>query len=584
MSSETNLKRFRIAFSFAGEKRDFVEATAKILAQRFGEERILYDKFHEAEFARFNLGIYLPKLYGEQSELIVPVLCDNYDQKRWTGWEWGHIYGMLTKSDGHRIMLSRFDFANVDGLSPAAGFIELDNKTPQQFADLILQRLDNNQARVENSYGKKTVNLNQSSYSPEIQRLGDLYLADNSDELHKIHVLELLLKSEPYLAVLKSVMQCHDANEIINHFSTCVAEDVRKLFDFSRKALNKVRFDNLAESQKHEVYEAVTALYMLAAMRLIDVADSKLGNHVLLIPRNEEIICAIIATALFGGCLKIIPDYQQSLPKPEYVFEVYASAAGDYVTASFERAMYAAIYQNNRKVDLTTLDSKELNKDETSDLLARLHSIRGIDGQNLCLVVTAGITADRAVSVSDKFKVPTIFKSDETATVLLGMTYEDLIAAIKEFWRHIDKIRNQHQPAKTATGEQPVSNVQNNFYGSIDSVALAQGDSAIAQAGTGQSVTVNQQTGMQISELANLINHQIIEAINAHPSERSRNALKSHLVTAQQELAKPKPDKSLIEKSLELVKGLGDGIDGGEKIVELCMKALPLLSSLPAFF
>ena len=56
-------KRFRIAFSFAGEKRDFVEKVARILANQFGEAAILYDKFHEAEFARYDLGIDLPKLY-----------------------------------------------------------------------------------------------------------------------------------------------------------------------------------------------------------------------------------------------------------------------------------------------------------------------------------------------------------------------------------------------------------------------------------------------------------------------------------------------------------------------------------------
>ena len=80
-------KRFRVAFSFAGEKRDFVETVARILADCFDEKAILYDKFHEAEFARWNLGIYLPKLYGEESDLIVPVLCPIYDVKRWTGWE-----------------------------------------------------------------------------------------------------------------------------------------------------------------------------------------------------------------------------------------------------------------------------------------------------------------------------------------------------------------------------------------------------------------------------------------------------------------------------------------------------------------
>src|SRR2546429_499765 len=60
-SPDDKPKRFRIAFSFAGEKRDFIEKVARILADRFGEDKILYDKFHEAEFARRDLGIYLPE-------------------------------------------------------------------------------------------------------------------------------------------------------------------------------------------------------------------------------------------------------------------------------------------------------------------------------------------------------------------------------------------------------------------------------------------------------------------------------------------------------------------------------------------
>ena len=147
-------KRFRIAFSFAGEKRDFVAEVAAILAKKFGEAAILYDKFHEAEFAVYNLGIRLPKLYGEQSDLIVPVLCPAYDAKPWTGWEWVHIYGLLTKADGHRVMPSRFDQAQADGLAPTAGFIELDHKTPEQFATLILERLALNEGHPKDHYTK----------------------------------------------------------------------------------------------------------------------------------------------------------------------------------------------------------------------------------------------------------------------------------------------------------------------------------------------------------------------------------------------------------------------------------------------
>jgi tetratricopeptide (TPR) repeat protein len=152
-------KRFRIAFSFAGEVRGFVEETANILAAQFGQEKILYDKFHEAEFARSNLGMYLPKLYGEQAELIVAVLSPAYDEKRWTGWEWMHIYGLLTKADGYRVLTSRFKYAQADGLSPAAGFIELDDKTPEQFAERILERLAINEGKSRDNYKKQTAEI-----------------------------------------------------------------------------------------------------------------------------------------------------------------------------------------------------------------------------------------------------------------------------------------------------------------------------------------------------------------------------------------------------------------------------------------
>jgi tetratricopeptide (TPR) repeat protein len=152
-------KRFRVAFSFAGEKRDFVSKVAAILAGQFGESAILYDKFHEAEFARYDLGIYLPALYGAQSDLIVLVLCPEYDEKRWTGWEWVHIYGLLTKADGHRVMPCRFEHAHADGLSPAAGFIELDDKTPEQTATLILERLALNEGKPKSHYCKGSAAL-----------------------------------------------------------------------------------------------------------------------------------------------------------------------------------------------------------------------------------------------------------------------------------------------------------------------------------------------------------------------------------------------------------------------------------------
>lgn len=254
------------------------------------------------------------------------------------------------------------------------------------------------------------------------------------------------------------------------------------------------------------------------------------------------------------------------------------------MTKSFERAIYVSIYQNNRKVNASALDSDELNPDEISDLIARLQSIREIDENNLCLIVTAGISADSAVPVSNKYQIPTLFQSDAAANLLLGMTHHQLTSQIKEFWRQLNTLQNEHLSKPIQSGVQPMQGDQITINAEQVNFATAKGENSIAHVGDGQSITGHPQTGLQVSELANLINLQMIEAINAHPSEKSRNALKSHLEIAQHELTEPKPDKNLIERALESVKELGEAIEGGEKIVDLCIKALPFLSLLPAAF
>ncbi|MFN7741575.1 MAG: hypothetical protein ACK5RA_15195 [Cyanobacteriota bacterium] len=145
-------KRFRVGFSFAGEKRAFVAEVAEILAQQFGREDILYDKYHEAEFARADLAFHLPKLYGEDVDLVVGVFCQEYNAKEWTGLEWRSIYGLLKANNNSTVLLSRYDHAEPEGLYELGGFIELDDRTPVQFADLIRERLAINEGKPREFY------------------------------------------------------------------------------------------------------------------------------------------------------------------------------------------------------------------------------------------------------------------------------------------------------------------------------------------------------------------------------------------------------------------------------------------------
>jgi|APLak6261659701_1056019.scaffolds.fasta_scaffold00077_2 hypothetical protein len=319
MSTETNINRFRIAFSFAGEKREFVEKTAQILAQRFGEEKILYDKFHEAEFARFNLGIYLPQLYGEQSELIVPVLCENYDQKRWTGWEWVHIYGLLTKADGHRVMPSRFDYANADGLSLAAGFIELDDKSPAEFASLILQRLAINEGKPKDHYAKAAANdahqvsliaMAEPVASVKQESAGTLPLSrlytqvkDISDEvvktpqLHNHPFLMALVRGQPSVPIADIYKYCceSDPNDLLWHISEAVKQANAASLAGNGFGIGKVS-------------DLVAHMCLIAAARWI--SEEQIGkahwvNEVPSMAMTEELAAAVVAATWFDLGLQL---------------------------------------------------------------------------------------------------------------------------------------------------------------------------------------------------------------------------------------------------------------------------------------
>ncbi|WP_345301385.1 tetratricopeptide repeat protein [Lysobacter hankyongensis] len=180
-------KRFRIAFSFAGEKRDFVKQAADLLAVRFGQGKILYDKYHEAEFANADLAFDLPSLYKDASDLIIAVFCADYDKKEWCGLEWRAIFSIIKEGGSRQIMLSRFEHVDGKGLHGLAGFIELDHKTPDAFVALILERLALNEGHPKDHYTKPAVvvaSAPRTSIPHNLPRLQPFF--GREDELRKI--------------------------------------------------------------------------------------------------------------------------------------------------------------------------------------------------------------------------------------------------------------------------------------------------------------------------------------------------------------------------------------------------------------
>ena len=139
--------RFSIALSYAGEHRDFVQEVADELAGRFSKEKVLFDLYHDAEFARPDLDLYLPKLYINDSELVVVFLCPNYEEKMWCRLEWRHIRALIASENQGQLMLLHFGAAGdltKLGLTKYDGTLDVSPYSPREIAQKVANRLHAN--------------------------------------------------------------------------------------------------------------------------------------------------------------------------------------------------------------------------------------------------------------------------------------------------------------------------------------------------------------------------------------------------------------------------------------------------------
>ncbi|MEN6457400.1 MAG: TIR domain-containing protein [Thermoguttaceae bacterium] len=140
-SSSGRGKRFRVALSFPGERRQLVKQVAESLAEKVGRNRVLYDKWYEAEFARLDLDTYLQNLYNKDADLVAVFICAEYDKKEWCGLEWRAIRDLIKRRESWAIMPFRFDDTNIPGLFSGDGYIKINDRDSSSIATLILDRL-----------------------------------------------------------------------------------------------------------------------------------------------------------------------------------------------------------------------------------------------------------------------------------------------------------------------------------------------------------------------------------------------------------------------------------------------------------
>ena len=132
---------FKVALSFPGEHRDYVEKVSKELQVRLPARSVFYDRDFTAQLARPNLDTLLQHIYADNSDLVVVFLSENYEKKEWCGLEWRAIRGLIKKKKDDSIMFMRFDQASVPGTMSLDGFVDLAAYAPAETAALILERV-----------------------------------------------------------------------------------------------------------------------------------------------------------------------------------------------------------------------------------------------------------------------------------------------------------------------------------------------------------------------------------------------------------------------------------------------------------
>jgi len=477
-----------------------------------------------------------------------------------------------------------------EDLNGLAGFIDLDKKTPEQFAALILQRLATNEGKSKDLYTKDDYNQ-EDPVKPTANPL---------DKHHKSLAMKLL-KDAP---LFFQAMQQDFANEyptehvpasvdkMVDYFSDCAPKQVQELFYMVRRALMALEGGVLDVTMAKQTCEAASAMYCLAAIRLVNRAAHEQGDLTLQVPRSENVICAIIATALFGGKLRLQPTEQNQLPSLEYVFEILVPANGDHLQLGFDRAIYTVLFENAKDAGVKALENTPLSVEELGKLATKLDDIKNVERDCLALIIHGYANSNVAKPFAQQYQIPVMFPSNSTTNLLIGMDAERLKNEIGIFWEKVNSMLssevNSGNPNKSGT-----ENMQNsgfNIHAPGGTVVVTTGSSSPGQAGNNNTNTANtgQQQSVDLAPLISLLN-ELQEAIAELSSIKAKETLSGHLQTAQSELSNnDKPDFGIIKQSLETINQVGGAIDSGEKIVGLCSQALPyllpFLSLLPSAF
>jgi internalin A len=384
--------------------------------------------------------------------------------------------------------------------------------------------------------------------------------------------------------ILEQVMPA-DPSEVVRWFATCPLDQAEQALDVVHGAVLEVRDTSRDPGVLMSLENAAVPLYCLAASRLVDRAVHEQANEVrgsstlIRVPTDENVICGIIAVALFGGELRleeVEPRREEPYPRARSAFVVESMYGGDLVADDFERAAFLAVSSKIRGAPTGVLDTGPLDNDQRGWLRQVIHRERKLRKQCLAFVVPYFYSAEACEQFASRHSVPVLIH-DETAKQLLGMDLNTLKWRIIDFWRSAcSELAAAASPAARLPArpvEEPVMPPARQNIHVYGNAAISTGSHSPAQQGSDQQAHVAHHAGVDVAAIMPLL-EALIREVQA-TSLQNRAQLVADLRSAASE-GEPEPGR--ITQVLDAVKASADGLENGGRIISLCTKAYNLIA------
>jgi hypothetical protein len=138
-SSENTPYDYDVAISFAGENRDLARQIFEILKSK--GIRVFYDANEQATIWGKDLYEYLSEVYFNRARYCLMIVSEYYQIKNWTRLERKSAQARAFQQTEEYILPIRLDNTELPGLLETVGYIDARRKSPEEIANLVIQKL-----------------------------------------------------------------------------------------------------------------------------------------------------------------------------------------------------------------------------------------------------------------------------------------------------------------------------------------------------------------------------------------------------------------------------------------------------------